>query len=690
MILSEKVQCEPALDVGSSDPPDLRLAVVPCRDPLVTYTYPSNTRVPPHQHTAPKCCSSSAARPFRACTLAFETQNWDSGMVSLLTLRARRGCRIAFPVAVPTTISVAAVVAPLDSNIQIRNAPATSSSETLWAIRRALSSAAVTKNDTTSENSTSLDKSWDGAVLFHYTDGAENGNLSVTASVEIICTTCYIKGTASVHFTMDEGFDFSEAVGNVTSQIRAEIGNVTETVIDYALDSAENFTLAVINHDIDGFDFPPFDIDFDVDVPKLPECNLKFQFDGLELYMEIDTILSGSATYTLNLYTSQTPIGVKVGKDLLVGVVFSIDLIISVEAEVDISSGFHIQLNDGIAFDIHMFDHDVSSITFNGGNFEFLPVTLIGANTVLTAVLRLGIRSGFELSTHTKYVAGFPVDFSAGIEAGVWADVAKFVTNVTAVPDSDDCALQVVEEYSMLLGANAGATLGLGEHSWGPAPSTEVPIWYTTLADACAGTKTAAASAVTGPGVVEREEDGMTTTSTVITRIATVCLSTGFVNCPVSLQSAVRNVVTSTLIAPEPVGNEEAFPTTRNDAVVRTVAFGVGAKEMGATTGSPVSYVPTTSSTTTSKPTSSGSASTGTDNSVLGGKTGGVSNKVIIGVSVGVGVPGLIMIMAGCFYCYKRKRYTPVQMAETVYGGGKSNFGTPESDNSGFVAAGRG
>lgn len=110
-------------------------------------------------------------------------------------------------------------------------------------------------------------------------------------------------------------------------------------------------------------DFPPFDVDFDIDLPKLPGCNLTFQFDGLELYMEIDTILSGSATYTLNLYTSQTPMGFSVGKDLLVGVVFSIDLIISVEAEVDISSGFHIQLNDGIAIDIHMFDHDISSIT---------------------------------------------------------------------------------------------------------------------------------------------------------------------------------------------------------------------------------------------------------------------------------------------------------------------------------------
>jgi hypothetical protein len=32
---------------------------------------------------------------------------------------------------------------------------------------------------------------------------------------------------------------------------------------------------------------------------------------------------------------------------------------------------------------------------------------------------------------------------------------------------------------------------------------------------------------------------------------------------------------------------------------------------------------------------------------VLGGKTGGVSNKLIIGVSVGVGVPVLIGVIAG-------------------------------------------
>ena len=61
---------------------------------------------------------------------------------------------------------VAAGLAPLNSNLQIRNAPGTSSSDTLWALRRTLSSAATLKRDTVFKNSTSLDTSWDGTVLF--------------------------------------------------------------------------------------------------------------------------------------------------------------------------------------------------------------------------------------------------------------------------------------------------------------------------------------------------------------------------------------------------------------------------------------------------------------------------------------------------------------------------------------------
>jgi hypothetical protein len=183
--------------------------------------------------------------------------------------------------------------------------------------------------------------------------------------MEIVCTTCYIKGTATAQFTINGNFNVSQAFHNVTSEIETEVDNITTTAVDYV----ENYVKSAITSiasdgfHIDDFDFPPIQVDFDIDVPDIPECELRFQFDGMELYMEIDTTLSSGATYTLNLYTSETAIGFTVGENLLIGVIFSVDLILSVESEIDISSGFHIQLNDGVAIDIPMFDQNVSSIT---------------------------------------------------------------------------------------------------------------------------------------------------------------------------------------------------------------------------------------------------------------------------------------------------------------------------------------
>lgn len=114
--------------------------------------------------------------------------------------------------------------------------------------------------------------------------------------------------------------------------------------------------------DLDDFEFPTFNYTFDLDVPSIPECNLRFQFDGLELYMMIDTILGVGATYELNLYSSNTPLGISITKDLEIGIIFAIDLILAVEGQIDISSGFHIKLEDGLAIDIALFSDDVSDI----------------------------------------------------------------------------------------------------------------------------------------------------------------------------------------------------------------------------------------------------------------------------------------------------------------------------------------
>jgi len=188
-----------------------------------------------------------------------------------------------------------------------------------------------------------------------------NGNTVLNLAVDIVCTTCYLKGTATAQLTIAGNFNASQEFDSIKSQVKTEtdqIGNETITYVDnYVKNVSTSFSLDAFT------DFPPMPIDFDINIPAIPQCDLLFTFDGLELYMQIGTIISGGATYTINLYTSETEIGIDVANELLVGVVFTVDLILSVEADIDISSGFHIQLHDGLAINIPMFSQNVSNIT---------------------------------------------------------------------------------------------------------------------------------------------------------------------------------------------------------------------------------------------------------------------------------------------------------------------------------------
>ncbi|KAH7317955.1 hypothetical protein BKA65DRAFT_439132 [Rhexocercosporidium sp. MPI-PUGE-AT-0058] len=571
---------------------------------------------------------------------------------------------------------VAADLAPLNSNLQVRNAPGASSTDTLRLLHRSLSETTLKRDtNTVFKNSTSLDTSWDGVVLFSVSKEIENesSNASLRAGVEIVCTTCYIKGLATAQFTINGNFNSSQAFDKVISEIAGEIGNFSTAVVDYVQRTVNDTTTNILKDglDIDDLDFPPIDIDFDIDIPDIPECELEFQFDKLELYMQLDTILSIGATYTINLYTSSTPIGFAVGDDLMVGIVFTVDLILAVEAEIDISSGFHIQLNDGIVIRMPIFNHNVSSITFNGGNFEFLPVTIKSAGVILTAILRIGLKAGLELSTPHE-ISDMPVlnvaqvEVGTGVEAGIWVDIAQFKTNVTAAPTTKEnpCELRVIEEYVMALGANAGATLAIGTHTWGPEVETNTPIYYTTLASACAVSKSATVtmSTTSATAAAIKLRDGLKTTTTVteVTYTATRCLSTGLLNCPASLQTTSKNKTTKTLTAMVTSGAEAVFTT--DNTIVSTIAFGTNAHKMSATSGSPVSYIP--------KPTKEGGAAQeggGAGGNVFNGETRGMSNKIIIGVSVGLGIPVLVGIIAGLVYFYKHRRSAAIQNAEPTY-----------------------
>ncbi|KAJ5656691.1 hypothetical protein N7507_008641 [Penicillium longicatenatum] len=507
-------------------------------------------------------------------------------------------------------------------------------------------------------NRTSLAKSWNGATLFLFgesytTDG--NTTLDQTAAIEIICSTCYVNGSVTGDLTLTGGFNFTEAIDNVGD----EILNITDTAIDqletYVKTVAEDAVEDIVNLDLEAIpSWPTLDLDFNLDnVAVLPEAQIHFEFDDLELYLDLDIKLSAGATYTLNVFSSETPEGFRV-PGLTVGAVFSVDLILIADAEIDIGSGIHIKLEDGLSFDLEMFNSNVSSISVPGGIYEFLPVTIAGEGS-LQAILSLKASLGVDMSSSSLEDV---VTFSAGVEADVFAYVADFLLQVngsTAVDDGD-CELAAVAEYTMAFGAAAGATVAVEEYSWGPSPNTTVPVWYTTLASVCATSK---ASSTTSAMITARAElnarDDVSTAAVSSTESYTIvnCLSSGLINCPVNLQNTTsyQRIVTSEVTVQS--GSSATFPANTFASVTSAIPFGTNVRSLLATSGSPTSYIPATSTSTTS--------ATGGGSSVLDGTTNGTSNKLIIGLSVGLGVPFLAALILGIgFYIFKRKKYSLV------------------------------
>lgn len=186
----------------------------------------------------------------------------------------------------------------------------------------------------------------------------------------------------------------------------------------------------------------------------------------------------------------------------------------------------------------------------------------------------------------------------------------------------------------MAIGATAGASVAIDTHTWGPTPNTSIPIFYTTFIDACAVSTTTTLSA---PVTARAVQTGLTTTTITskITYTGTACLIPGLLHCPVANQTTSKNTVTSTLVTSVPSGVKATFPATIQTSIASTIAFGKNMKQMSAAeSGTPTSFVPPTGSST---------------NGISGfttKETGGVSNRIIIGVSVGLGLPVLIAIIA--------------------------------------------
>ena len=213
-----------------------------------------------------------------------------------------------------------------------------------------------------------------------------------------------------------------------------------------------------------------------------------------------------------------------------------------------------------------------------------------------------------------------------------------------------------MQEYTLAVGVAAGATAALGDHTWGLEPNTTIPLFYTTLADVCAITADATPTPTTGAVAARQAADDpaleTTTLTTKLLYTGISCVSPGLAACPQSLQTTSLRTETKTLVTAVPPGVTPTFPASTALTVASTIPFGKQVNKLAATSGAPVSYVPPPPLPSSSaRPSGKGDKGWGGDvlddvGEVFNGQTGGVSNKLIIGLSVGLGVPVVAAVIA--------------------------------------------
>jgi len=280
----------------------------------------------------------------------------------------------------------------------------------------------------------------------------------------------------------------------------------------------------------------------------------------------------------------------------------------------------------------------------NGGQFEFLPVTVETAGVSIAAVLRIGIHCGIEVAPAEApgKLPGGP-EVRAGIEVALVAHVAEFITNITYTPDDKSCRLKVEQEYNFALGAIAGASvgvkvpiLGIPMQTLGPVITGSTAIFTSTLAPGCAisAAPQVAPSQIT-VATNKRQELTTTTLTSEITASGVSCQSSGIVNCPASLQKTTKTTYTKHHTTAVPSGAEPTFPASTFDSIESFKPFGTRVGTMQALSGSPTRYTaPPEATNADPTPAKSGNH----DGAASNGK------KIGVGVGVGLGLPLLAAI----------------------------------------------
>ena len=197
----------------------------------------------------------------------------------------------------------------------------------------------------------------------------DNDDESVTSTedsrLEITCTKCYINGRATAELKYED-VDIGQIFTETVDKVYDAADNLTDTVAEYVKDCVgdtwENITRD--GFDFDDFDCPTFDVSLNFDVPTVPQASMEFRFDEMELFMQLRTVIAAGSSFTIPLYQSDSDREMLLGSnsDLGLRVYFTVDLLLSVDRTLDMTSGLHLKLEDGVTFTVDMFGDKPSGI----------------------------------------------------------------------------------------------------------------------------------------------------------------------------------------------------------------------------------------------------------------------------------------------------------------------------------------
>jgi hypothetical protein len=87
--------------------------------------------------------------------------------------------------------------------------------------------------------------------------------------------------------------------------------------------------------------------------------SLRLGFSGVEAYAFLGVAAEAGETFSLNLFASESPIGIGI-TGLDVGVVFFVDLVFSLSEKIDLTAGFQVSVPDDAFIEADIFKGDIN------------------------------------------------------------------------------------------------------------------------------------------------------------------------------------------------------------------------------------------------------------------------------------------------------------------------------------------